>query len=207
MQRIKRNRAYIIELILSLIFIMLLIGVFINSGEGLNIDKFIFHNLVLNIRCDFLTTILKNITILADPEFLVVLSVILFIFMKGFKEKFCLVFNIGFVTLINQILKRIICRPRPDVVKLINQGGYSFPSGHAMASTAFYGYLIYLLWKSNFSKTYKYIGTVFLILLIFTICFSRVYLGVHYTSDVIAGICLSTIHLIIFTSILKKKVK
>ena len=54
MQRIKRNRAYIIELILSLIFIMLLIGVFINSGEGLNIDKFIFNNLILNIRCDFL---------------------------------------------------------------------------------------------------------------------------------------------------------
>lgn len=207
MQRIKRNRAYIIELILSLIFIMLLIGVFINSGEGLNIDKFIFNNFILNIRCDFLTTIFKYITVLSNPEFLVVLTVVLLIFIKGFKEKLCLVFNISFVTLINQILKRIICRPRPEVVKLITQGGYSFPSGHAMASTAFYGYLIYLLWKSKLNKTYKYIGTGLLVLLIFTICFSRIYLGVHYASDVIAGVCLSTIHLIIFTSILKKKVK
>lgn len=205
MGKIKEKGKYLIALLLFFIFLVFLISII--SNKKLVIDAFVFEKIILNIRCDFLTTILKNITILADPEFLVVLSVILFIFMRGFKEKFCLVFNIGFVTLINQILKRIICRPRPDVVKLIKQGGYSFPSGHAMASTAFYGYLIYLLWKSNLSKTYKYIGTLFLVLLIFTICFSRVYLGVHYTSDVVAGICLSTIHLIIFTSILKKKVK
>lgn len=205
MQRIKRNRVYIIELILSLIFIILLIGVFINSGEGLSIDKFIFNNLILNIRCDILTKFFKGITFLSNPEFLVVLSIIIFIFLKGLKEKLFLVGNISLITLINQGLKRIICRPRPDVIKLIKQGGYSFPSGHAMASTAFYGYLIYLIWKSNLNKTYKYIGTVMLVLLIFTICFSRVYLGVHYASDVLAGICLSSVLLIEFIRIIKKK--
>ena len=205
MQRIKRNRVYIIELILSLIFIILLIGVFINSGEGLNIDKFIFNNLILNIRCDILTKFFKSITFLSNPEFLVVLSIIIFIFLKGLKEKLFLVGNISLITLINQGLKRIICRPRPDVIKLIKQGGYSFPSGHAMASTAFYGYLIYLIWKSNLNKTYKYIGTVMFVLLIFTIGFSRVYLGVHYASDVLAGICLSSVLLIEFIRMIKKK--
>lgn len=205
MRIIKEKGKYIIQLILSLIFLILLICVI--SKKELSIDKFVFENIILNIRCDLLTKFFKGITILANPEFLVVLSIIIFIFLKGFKEKFCLVFNISLVTLINQGLKRIICRPRPDVVKLIKQGGYSFPSGHAMAATAFYGYLIYLLWKSKLNKTYKYIGTIFLILMIFAICFSRIYLGVHYTSDVLAGVCLSTVILIGFISILKKKVK
>lgn len=205
MIKIKEKRKFLIALILFLLFLVFLTSVIFN--KELLIDNFVFEKIVLNIRCDFLTTILKYITVLSNPELLVVLTVVLLIFIKGFKEKLCLVFNISFVTLINQILKRIICRPRPDVVKLITQGGYSFPSGHAMASTAFYGYLIYLLWKSKLNKTYKYIGTGLLVLLIFTICFSRIYLGVHYASDVIAGVCLSTIHLIIFTSILKKKVK
>lgn len=205
MRIIKEKGKYIIQLILSLIFLILLICVI--SKKELSIDKFVFENIILNIRCDLLTKFFKGITILANPEFLVVLSIIIFIFLKGFKEKFCLVFNISLVTLINQGLKRIICRPRPDVVKLIKQGGYSFPSGHAMAATAFYGYLIYLLWKSKLNKTYKYIGTIFLILMIFAICFSRIYLGVHYTSDILAGVCLSTVILIGFISILKKKVK
>lgn len=205
MRIIKEKGKYIIQLILSLIFLILLICVI--SKKELSIDKFVFENIILNIRCDLLTKFFKGITILANPEFLVVLSIIIFIFLKGFKEKFCLVFNISLVTLINQGLKRIICRTRPDVVKLIKQGGYSFPSGHAMAATAFYGYLIYLLWKSKLNKTYKYIGTIFLILMIFAICFSRIYLGVHYTSDVLAGVCLSTVILIGFISILKKKVK
>lgn len=201
MRIIKEKGKYIIQLILSLIFLILLICVI--SKKELSIDKFVFENIILNIRCDLLTKFFKGITILANPEFLVVLSIIIFIFLKGFKEKFCLVFNISLVTLINQGLKRIICRPRPDVVKLIKQGGYSFPSGHAMAATAFYGYLIYLLWKSKLNKTYKYIGTIFLILMIFAICFSRIYLGVHYVSDVIAGFILGIIYLTIFINVIK----
>ena len=203
MNKIKRNWKYPIVIMLMLTFIGLMISVLLE--HELFIDSFMYETIVLNIRNDSITSILTSLTFLASPKFLVIASIILFILIKGWKEKFKFTFNICFITLLNQGLKRIILRPRPSVEHLVKQGGYSFPSGHAMASVGFYGYLIYLLWKMNIKKTYKYIGTTILVMLIILICFSRIYLGVHYTSDVIAGICLSLIHLIIYIGIISKK--
>ncbi len=90
--------------------------------------------------------------------------------------------------LLNTLLKNIFQRTRPDVLHLIEVGGYSFPSGHAMISTAFYGMLGYLLWL-NLRERAKPAWPVAVITpcLIFFIGVSRVYLGVHFPSDVIAG--------------------
>lgn len=203
MSSIKNRWKYPTVIILLLTFLGLMISVILE--HELHIDTYVFDNIILTGRNDVLTNILKTLTVFANPKFLVILSIIIFLLLKDKKEKFYFVFNICFITLLNQILKHIIVRPRPSIEHLISQGGYSFPSGHSMAAVAFYGYLVYLLWKTNWHKTYKYIGTVLLILLIIAICFSRIYLGVHYISDVIAGICLSLVHLIIFISILKKK--
>lgn len=203
MKKVKDKWKYPTITILLLTFIGLLISVLLEYE--LHIDSFMYDTVILNTRNNFLTGILSAITFLASPKFLIIASIVVFLLLKGKKEKFYFTFNICFITLLNQILKRLILRPRPDVVQLVKQGGYSFPSGHSMASVAFYGYLIYLLWKTNWKKTYKCIGTVLLITLIFLICFSRIYLGVHYTSDVLAGICLSVIHLIVYLGIIKKK--
>ena len=89
--------------------------------------------------------------------------------------------------LLNVFLKLLINRQRPQDVGMFEAGGLSFPSGHAMGSLAFYGFLIFLVWIHVRGDTWRWILTALLISLILLIGFTRVYLGVHFPSDVIAG--------------------
>ena len=82
------------------------------------------------------------------------------------------------------------------MIHMVTEHGYSFPSGHAMISTAFYGLIIYLIYKN--ANKHKKIYIALLTILIFLIAVSRVYLGAHYATDVIAGIIFAIIYLIIF---------
>ena len=102
---------------------------------------------------------------------------------------------------LNQALKRIVQRPRPTEYRLIEENGYSFPSGHSMVSAAFYGFFIYLIFKNVKNKYIKWGSITLLSILIILIGTSRIYLGVHYTSDVLAGFVISISYLVIFTSI------
>ena len=107
--------------------------------------------------------------------------------------------------MLNYILKLIFSRTRPIDINIITETGYSFPSGHAMISLAIYGFLAYLLWKSDYK--YKKIGVSLLVLLIVLIGISRIYLGVHYTSDVIAGFIVSLGYLLLFIDFIYPKIK
>ena len=103
----------------------------------------------------------------------------------------------------NLILKDIFAISRP-VYALIEEIGYSYPSGHAMASLAFYGFLIYLIYKlmrKGFKRSFL---IIFLLFLILAIGFSRIYLGVHYPSDIIGGYLFSFGYLLVFILGLKK---
>ena len=102
------------------------------------------------------------------------------------------------------MLKRILRRPRPTEFRIVEETGYSFPSGHSITSMVFYGYLVYLTYKYINNKKIKIPLIIFLILLIPTIGLSRIYLGVHYASDVLCGFLLGIIYLILFISISKK---
>ena len=82
-----------------------------------------------------------------------------------------------------------------------------FLRGHSMASMAFYGLLIYFAYRYIKNKRIKTLVCAILSLLIPLIGFSRIYLGVHYTTDVIAGFLISTVYLIVFTSIAPKLLK
>lgn len=110
--------------------------------------------------------------------------------------------NLACSALLNQILKRVVQRPRPTEYRLIEENGYSFPSGHSMVSAAFYGFFIYLIFKNIKNKYIKWGSILFFGVLIILIGISRIYLGVHYTSDVMAGFTISISYLIIFTSII-----
>ena len=153
---------------------------------------------------EFATPIAKFITNFGGAIFLIIATIILFILIKNKKIGFSIISNLVIVTILNQLLKNILQRPRPNEFRIIEETGYSFPSGHSMASMAFYGYLIYLIYKYVKNKYLKWTLIVLLSILICTIGISRIYLGVHYTSDVLGGFLISISYLVIYISAVNK---
>lgn len=153
---------------------------------------------------DFVTPIAKFVTNLGGAVFLIALTVILILFIKNKKIGISIFANLTIITVLNQILKRILQRPRPTEFRIIEESGYSFPSGHSMVSMAFYGYLIYLSYKYIKNKYIKWGLNFILGLLIVSIGISRIYLGAHYTSDVIGGFLISISYLIIYVMTVNK---
>ena len=153
---------------------------------------------------DFTTPIAKFITNFGGAIFLIILTVVLVILIKNKKIGLSIFSNLVIITALNQLLKRVLQRPRPTEYRIIEETGYSFPSGHSMVSMAFYGYLIYLIYKYVKNKYIKLISIVLLSLLICSIGISRIYLGVHYTSDVLGGFFISISYLVIYVSAVNK---
>jgi len=107
--------------------------------------------------------------------------------------------------LINQGLKFFFSRPRPVGIDLVPAEGYSFPSGHTMVAVSFYGFLMFMVLTSKLSKRAKWITNSILLFLVTGISLSRVYLGVHFFTDVIASILISTAILLATTYFAVKK--
>lgn len=149
---------------------------------------------------DFATPIAKFITNFGGAIFLIILTILLLVVLKNKKVGLSICTNLVVVTILNQLLKRLLQRPRPTEFRIIEEAGYSFPSGHSMVSMAFYGYLIYLIYRFVKNKYLKWISIVLLSLLICLIGISRIYLGVHYTSDVLGGFLISISYLVIYIS-------
>ena len=89
--------------------------------------------------------------------------------------------------LLNTLLKLWFHRERPTIHRLIEQAGYSFPSGHSMAAFSLYGVIAYLLWRHMHNRSERLLLILFTVLMTGGIGWSRIYLGVHYPSDVIGG--------------------
>ena len=150
------------------------------------------------------TPIAKFITNFGGAIFVISLTTILFFLIKDKKIGISIIANLGIVTILNQIIKFIMQRPRPTEFRIIEETGYSFPSGHSMVSLAFYGYLIYLIYKYINNKHLKRTLIIILSVLICIIGVSRIYLGVHYTSDVLGGFLISFAYLIIYIELVNK---
>lgn len=150
------------------------------------------------------TPIAKFITNFGGAIFVISLTTILFLVIKDKKIGISIITNLGIVTILNQIIKFIMQRPRPTEFRIIEETGYSFPSGHSMVSLAFYGYLIYLIYKYINNKHLKRTLIIILSVLICIIGVSRIYLGVHYTSDVLGGFLISFAYLIIYIELVNK---
>ena len=150
------------------------------------------------------TPIAKFITNFGGAIFVISLTTILFFVIKDKKIGISIIANLGIVTILNQIIKFIMQRPRPTEFRIIEETGYSFPSGHSMVSLAFYGYLVYLIYKYINNKHLKRTLIIILSILICVIGVSRIYLGVHYTSDVLGGFLISLAYLIIYIELVNK---
>ena len=152
---------------------------------------------------DTLTPIAKIITFFGSAYWLIGLSIFLLLIIKNKKIGISISINLGLAALTNFLLKQILQRPRPIGHRIIDESGYSLPSGHSMVSMAFYGFLIYLVYKRIENKHLKSFLIALLLVLIINIGISRIYLGVHYTSDVIAGFLVAISYLIIYANTIK----
>lgn len=198
----KKNFKWLVLFIALIGFLALAEDVF--NKEIMNGDIIGYKIISTFLISDFATPIAKFITNFGGAIFLITLTVILFILIKNKKIGLSIFSNLVIITVLNQLLKRILQRPRPTEFRIIEETGYSFPSGHSMVSMAFYGYLIYLIYKYVENRYVKWISIVLLSILICSIGVSRIYLGVHYTSDVLGGFLVSISYLILFISTVNK---
>lgn len=200
-----KNYKWIIFFICLILFLLLAEDVFNNEiMKGDIIGYKIISNYLIY---DSLTPIIKLITWFGSAICLIIITIVLFIALKNKKNSILIGINLIIITIINQILKFILQRPRPTEYRIIDETGYSFPSGHSMISMAFYGFIIYLIYKNVKNKYLKITLITILSLLILMIGISRIYLGVHYTSDVCAGFLISAAYLIIYINISNKILK
>lgn len=162
------------------------------------------YSLIISLMSKNMTSIMMFISYLGSAVTLITLTIAFIILLKNRRNSAYIALNLVLVFLLNRILKLIIARPRPSVLRLVVEDGYSFPSGHSMVSMGFYGFLIYLIWVNIKNKKIKYPLVIFLSLLILFIGISRIYLGVHYFTDVIGGFIIAILYLFIFIKFLYK---
>lgn len=201
---IKNNKRWCLLFICLIVFLFILEDVFDNE---INIFDTYIYSIVILLKTDVVTNIFKVITEFGDAIILMCIAVISLLILKNKKIGIAISLNLASIASLNQILKRIIQRPRPEGFRLIEQSGYSFPSGHSMASMAFYGLIIYFVYKYVKNKVARNIICTILSLLIILIGISRIYLGVHYASDVIAGFVVSIAYLVIYVTIVLKLIE
>ncbi|MGE5398188.1 MAG: phosphatase PAP2 family protein [Chitinophagales bacterium] len=152
-----------------------------------------------DLRSPLMNRIMKTVTFVGSLGFSIFLAFISFVIMliKKIdirKAVMPLVALLGDWALING-LKLFFARPRPSLERLAEVTGFSFPSGHAVLSITVLGILGYILWSELKSKQLRWASVIIAFLLILAIGISRVYLGVHYASDIIAGYCVGGIWL------------
>ena len=161
---------------------------------------------IRSIRSPGLSAILIPITHMANWKILVSIGAVLLIInaVKWHKPDYPLAVLSCFVTLcLYKILKVLAARPRPDeIFWLVMEHGYSFPSGHSMNGMFCYGMMLYLLWRNCTDRRIRNILTAVICALIPLIGFSRIYCGVHYPTDVIAGLSMGLAMLMASTVVL-----
>ena len=176
----------------------------LNVGTIHIFDNYIYDAISKTIN-PALTVIAIMITNIGGPVGITIVTIILILALPNKNHKKYILINLASILLLNQGLKFIFSRERPDINRLVEVSNYSFPSGHAMTNTAFYGFLIYLIYKYVEDRKTKYILIALISLLVIAIGLSRIYLGVHYASDVVGGAMISIAYLIVFTILVRQK--
>jgi undecaprenyl-diphosphatase len=189
-----------IQLLIVLFILIIIVAVFtfivnhIVWGKNSDLDIWAFERLS-NITNVSTTNLMVTITFFGSSYFLLPAYTFLIVYFLTFgkNKKLALYIAVVGVTsrLIQTFLKSYFQRHRPPDPLIENVDGFSFPSGHSFSGFTFFGLLIYIIWKHDINIYIKWIVSLFLFLFAATIAFSRVYLHVHYVSDVIAGFCLS----------------
>jgi undecaprenyl-diphosphatase len=166
--------------------------------ENENLDFTVFDQLK-HITNASMTKAMLLITFFGSTYFLLPAYIVLIVYFLLFKKTRRLSLDVAAVGIISTIilfsLKAVFHRHRPLDPLVQNVNGFSFPSGHSFCAFTFFGLLIYILWNHEMDSFVRWMATIFFFLFAGAIALSRVYLHVHYASDVIAGFCLCIVWL------------
>jgi undecaprenyl-diphosphatase len=188
-----------------LLFVNMIRRVFVLQNN--RFDEKVFSYLQTHVS-DENNQVMLFFTFLGKHEFLIPANLILiayFLFIKKHRWYSIKVPAIALSSLALMFgLKHLFDRNRPLIPLLEEARGLSFPSGHALMSVTFYGLLIYIVFKGFKNKPLKWTLIAMLLALILIIGFSRIYLRVHYASDVIAGFCVGLLWLVICVWVLNR---
>ena len=187
---------YLITVIIALIVVVGGINLFIELTETLKTEILASYDTaitdyIISYRSPTLTSYFKFVTNVGDTYgYLIVLGMFFLVSLfviKRWKYVAQATLVLALATISNMMLKRFIDRARPGIEHLVSVETLSYPSGHAMSAMAFYGFLIFLVTKFNTHKVTKFLLIVILVVLVLSIGISRIYLGVHFPSDVAGG--------------------
>lgn len=154
------------------------------------------------------TVILIAVTYMGSAQVLILVALLSYLILRKSKNYALygktIAVNLAATWIFNEVFKVIFHRQRPDILRLVDVIGFSFPSGHSMVSLSFYGLILYFIYKNMENGFKKYLFVTFFSLLILFIGISRIYLGVHYASDVLAGFSAGFAWLAIYITIINK---
>ncbi len=185
-------------MIFSFIFLFILFliwSVLMLKGKLNELDDNFYSKIKIT---DVKTKLWRIITCLASGKFVALLCILFLLFMENKKVDIVIIINMLIMWVLIGTLKRIFKRNRPNINPLVEEEGYSYPSGHTMTATIFYGFLIFLIIISNITIPLKIILTSLFVLLVLLIGYTRVYLGVHFLSDVIGAILFGSSYLLLY---------
>ncbi|GER74538.1 phosphatase PAP2 family protein [Weizmannia acidilactici] len=190
-----KNQA-ILKIILILLVLSLCTWIFFeiadnfNKAEIQNFDLPII-SFVQGFISDHMTSVMLAITFLGSVQGAASITLIFVLILWIKKYRTLSIYLAVSVALgagvFNRILKYIFKRQRPDIMRVIQETGYSFPSGHSMGSMILFGCLVFILFRVAKKQWSKFAGTLFAMFIVLNIGISRIYLGVHYPSDVVGG--------------------
>ena len=173
-----------------------------HSPKLQHIDS-VVHAWAISRRSPGATTFFATMSTIGGPiglAALVVMVAIVLVVLRRYGWVLYLAVTVGGGALFNQELKRFFARARPDIAEMLRQAhGYSFPSGHAMGSTVVFGALSYLAFRTATQWRWKAAAVALGATIVLAVSLSRVYLGVHWISDVVAGIAAGTLWVVVST--------
>ncbi len=200
-RRLRENRRLLVVLGCLAVFLVLLNKVM--QGEIMRMDQIAHALIVQKLRTPWLTPVMETLSALATPVVLIVMLLVIAAFAPGRRPGWCCALNLCLAALLNVALKAIVQRPRPDEsLRLVIEHGFSFPSGHSMAAMAFFGLIVWIIWRYGRNRRQRVLLCTAFSIVIVLIGVSRIYLGVHYASDVLGGFCASLVWLAFYTRVM-----
>jgi len=206
----KTKKNLIIAALIGFLPFLFIGGIGFFDWTSITVQDYRIGALFYNLRTPLRTTIVTIITRIGDVQTQTIITIIIMLILFMAKKWrtgiwYGLTVLLG-AALLNNAIKNFYQRVRPENIDhLIEQGGYSFPSGHSMGSIIVFGGMIFLVFQASKSEAIKWSLGIFLGFLILSIGLSRIYLGVHYPSDVLAGFSLGFTWLILSIAFLGLK--